>query len=93
MERPRPSTVAWGVLGASVLAYEAMCPEDELLSQQCDRWLDSENKFVKFGTYAVIGATALHLANCFDAVKADKLDPYHQLGRLGRYIKPSRELA
>lgn len=85
MERPRPSSIAWGVLGASVIAWEVLCPEGELLSERVDSML--EKPTTRAAAVAAVGATALHLLNVFDAVGATQLDPYHQVGKLGRYIK------
>lgn len=54
---------AWSLLAAGVLVYEVTCGDGELLSEQCDRWLET-NPFL---TRAVIFALALHLANAVPA--------------------------
>lgn len=77
MERPRPSTVAWGVLAGGVLAYDILSPRGETLSERADAWIDHENLIVRYGTYAAIGVTALHLSN----VLPPGIDPFHQLTR------------
>ena len=59
MRRPRPSEVAWGVLAGSVVAYEALCPEDELLTNQADRWRESVAG--KLAVHALAWTVAGHL--------------------------------
>lgn len=66
-----------------MVAYEALCPDEELLSHQCDRWLSSENKLVRYGTYFAIGSTALHLLNIYDHT-VPQADPYGLLMRIVR---------
>ena len=65
-----------GAIGAGVLAYEAFCDDDELISRQFDRWVEHENKLVRGATYLSVGATALHLLNVFEKT-VPKADPYH----------------
>ena len=73
MERPRPSTVAWGVLAGGVAAYDYFCPTGETLSERMDDWIDSpKTKAVALGAVAV---TALHLANYLP----QRIDPFHRL--------------
>lgn len=81
--RPRPSHLAFGALTAGVLAYEAFCDEDELISRQFDRWLEHENKLVRGATYLSVGATALHLLNVFDNT-IPQADPYRYAMKLLR---------
>jgi hypothetical protein len=50
---------AWGVIAASVLAYELACNEGELLSEGVDDWVATKPIL----TRAVIAALALHLGN------------------------------
>ena len=71
MERPRPSTVAWGVLAGSVLAYDVLSPKGETLSERCDDWVEHHRSL----TYAAIGVTALHLSNLLPP----RIDPFHRL--------------
>lgn len=73
MEKPRPSTVAWGVLAAGVAAYDIMSPPGETLSERMDSWLDSpRSKAMAIGTVAV---TAAHLLN----ILPERVDPFHRL--------------
>lgn len=70
----RPELTAkrmWGAIGASVLAYELACPENELLSEGVDRALDS-----RYSTVVRVGVavTALHLVNLLP----ERIDPFHQ---------------
>jgi hypothetical protein len=51
--------VAWGVMGAAVLAYEWLAPENQLLSHAADRAIEKH----RIITTAAIGAVALHLCN------------------------------
>ncbi|WP_459213504.1 DUF7427 family protein [Mycobacterium intracellulare] len=55
----RPSTKAWIVLGASVLAYEYWAPDGELLSHGYDNFL-AHHPFV---TWSLTVITAAHLLN------------------------------
>lgn len=79
MERPKPSTLAWGALGLGVAAYEIACPEGETLSEGVDRAL--ENKKFKSIVIGGIAVTALHLCNLLP----EQLDPYHQLFKLKKF--------
>lgn len=79
MEKPKPATIAWGVLAAGVAAYEIRCPEGETLSEGVDRAL--ENKKFKSIVVGGIAVTALHLCN----VLPERLDPYHQLFKLKKF--------
>lgn len=72
---PNTATKAWGYIGAFVLAYEATCGQNQLLSEGCDRALLKH----PIATRAAIGVTALHLMNAFEAVGLEQLDPIHQL--------------
>jgi hypothetical protein len=66
----RPSTVAWGVLGASVLAYDVLCPQGETLSEGVDRALE-HNKF-KYVAMGAVAVTAAHLLNYIP----ESIDPF-----------------
>ena len=73
MERPRPSTIAWGVLAAGVAGYDYYSPKGETLSERMDDWLDSpKTKAVALGAVAV---TAAHLVNLLP----QRVDPFHRL--------------
>ena len=75
MERPRPSTIAWGGLIAGVAAWDMLCPPGETLSEGVDTGLETKYKrLIQLG----IGVTALHLVNLLP----DAIDPLHQLTRL-----------
>lgn len=76
----RTSEKAWLGLGIGVAAYEVVAPKDELLSEQVDRWLESDNKFIRYGTPLVIGMIALHLANLIN----ENIDPLHLLAKISR---------
>ena len=77
-ERFRNSTAAWAAIGLGVLAFDMTCKKGDTLSERVDDWLSSEKKAIKVGTYAAIGATALHLANLLP----ERVDPFHQLTKL-----------
>lgn len=71
MEKPRPSTVAWGVLATGVAAYDVLCPSGETLSEGVDRALETRTgKALALGAIAV---TACHLAN----IIPERCDPFH----------------
>ena len=50
---------AWTLLGASVLGYEVVCKDGQLLSECVDEWLVTRPIL----TRAAIAALALHLGN------------------------------
>lgn len=82
MEKPRPSNVIWGVLGASVAIYEYYAPEGELMSEAVDRALQKP-----LARYLVIGAvaiTAAHLLNIPERLNLEQYDPIHRLGQIKR---------
>ena len=64
---------AWGVLGLSVLSYEAACPRGQLLSEGVDRAIEKHPIIVP----AVIGYVALHLMNALP----QQVDLLHQATR------------
>lgn len=70
-----------GLLGG-VLAYEALCEPNEMISERVDEWL--EKPIVRELTAFVIGSTALHLLN----IVPNEVDWIHQLGR----FKPEQGL-
>lgn len=70
MERPKASSVAWGVLLASVSAYELLCDDGDTLSEYLDPHMEKRWKQV-----LVLGAGALittHIAN----VLPRPIDPF-----------------
>ena len=85
MERPRPSSIAWMTLGASVAAYEYLAPDGELLSEAVDRGLEGRHKYLVMGGIAL---TAAHLLNTFERFNAEKYDPFPAvLGKIRRKVK------
>lgn len=64
---------AWCAIGIGVLAYDAMCPNSQTLSEAVDRAIERRKGI----TIGAIGVTALHLAN----VIPEPVDPLHQLGK------------
>jgi hypothetical protein len=73
------STKAWAVIGLGVVAYEALCPDGQLLSEGADRAIESHPVAVP----VAIGIVALHLAN----ILPQRYDPLH-VGL--KYIKRSQ---
>lgn len=84
MERPRPSTVAWGVLAAGVAVYDTLCPQGETLSEGVDRALEHDRG--KVAALGMIALTAAHLAN----VLPQKVDPFHQLTKR-KFVRTIKE--
>lgn len=73
-----PSELAWGVLAASIITYDVLCPNGQTLSEGVDRALESH----KVLTLAAIGVTALHLANLLP----DSIDPFsHIVKKVKKY--------
>ena len=64
----RAAERAWMALGFSVLIYELLAHEGELLSHQVDRWLESHPVL----TTLVITVTAAHLLNIIPS----RIDPW-----------------
>lgn len=69
---------AWGVLVAAIAVYEFIAPEDHLLSNAVDRWLE---KHPVLTSYAVL-STALHLLN----VMPQRVDPFMVIGATRTHI-------
>ena len=67
----RHGTVAWLVLSAAVIAYEAAAKQDELLSEAVDRYRDRHPILTK----SVIVFLAGHLLRIWPR----PIDPLHQL--------------
>lgn len=78
MEKPRPSSLAWMGLVGGVVAWDALCPEGETLSERLDPILDHEKK--RFAAYAIVGAVGLHLCNSVP----ERYDGIHHLAKLAR---------
>ena len=77
MEKPRPSTLAWG----GIAAYETGALVNgggHTLSEGLDPLVDHENKYIKWGSRLAIGYTALHLMS----VLPERVDLFHQLTRI-----------
>jgi hypothetical protein len=69
--------VAWGVLAASVVTYDVLCPQGQTMSEGADRGLAKH----PWLTRIAIGLVAIHVANAVPA----KGDPIHLLlAPLGR---------
>ncbi|QFG09419.1 hypothetical protein I5H08_gp068 [Mycobacterium phage Yuna] len=75
MKRMRCADRAWLAMGLGIAAYEVTCPRGELLSEGVDRYLARR----PWTTHVVIVGLALHLLNLLP----HRLDPLHQLARLG----------
>lgn len=71
MERPKPSSIAWGAIAAGVTAYDMLCPKGDTLSEAADRGLERH----PIATRLAIGTVALHLLNAIP----ERLDPIHYL--------------
>lgn len=71
MTRLRPGDRAWLVLAAGVIAWEASCPPDELLSEAADRYMLRH----PWLTCAVAFTIAAYVCNALP----DWLDPIHRL--------------
>lgn len=67
----RYSTKGWLIVGAVVIAIEAVAPEGELLSERVDDWLISHPRATKFAICTV----AIHLLNILDGLGLRRLDP------------------
>ena len=81
MEKPRPSTIAWGVIGAGVSLYELGCPQGETLSERLDPLLEGRGRYVVLGGIAI---TAAHLMNLIPT----QVDPFEQgLSRIRQAYK------
>lgn len=81
MEKPKPSNLAWAILGASVVTYDILAPEGETMSEAVDRALERP-----VGRILAVGAVALtsaHLLNVFDRFGVQHLDPVHMIANLG----------
>lgn len=74
----RPSSYAWAGLAAGVLVYDVLCPLGETLSEGADRALERRPLL----TVALIGTTALHLANLLP----EQIDPFHHFVKLARKV-------
>ena len=82
MERPRQSTIAIGLIGAGITAYELFCNNDELLTNRTGELLRNPN--TRLLTPGMIGATALHLLQLMPS----SVDPYHYAGKLRVFTRP-----
>lgn len=78
-QRPDDATIAWTVLGASVLGYEVFARPGQLLSEGVDRWLVRNPVAVYLG----VGVTAAHLLNLIP----DKIDPFVWLSVVAGWVR------
>lgn len=78
MERPKhlESKLAIGAIIGGVAAYEALCPQGELISEQVDRIMSS--KLGRVATHALVWSVAGHLTG----VIPERYDWLHQLASL-----------
>ena len=67
---------AWIGVGVGVLAYQLSAPQDELMSEAMDRYLEAH----PWITNAAVAAVALHLLNRLPL----RLDPLHGFGLMAR---------
>lgn len=74
MERPRPSTLAMATLGVGITAYELLCADGETLSEWLDPHMDKPLRRAAIG--GAMAVTVLHLANCFETLGLERLDPF-----------------
>lgn len=72
----RAGDIAWCAMGAGVLVYEALAPEDELLSESVDRALLRQPTITRIA----IALVACHLLNLLPTWA----DPFHYIGRMFR---------
>lgn len=72
---------AWAGLISGIVLYEAVAPQNHLLSEGVDRMIDKH----PVATRAVIGYTALHLCNAFEIHPVlKKIDIFSKIGKLGQ---------
>ncbi len=72
----RAGDIAWCAIGAGVLTYEVLAPEDELLSESVDRALLRRPTITRIA----ITLVACHLLNLLPTWA----DPFHYIGRMFR---------
>ena len=70
--RLRPADKAWLSLAFGVLAWDLLCPDDEMLSEASSRYAASH----PLVAYAVVVSVALHLVDRLPSW----IDPIHGLG-------------
>lgn len=73
MERPRPSSLAWGAVIGGIYAYDRLCPKGEQLSERADEWCEHPLKRAMLA--GAMGALVLHLTNSINP----KYDVFHYL--------------
>lgn len=81
MERPRYSTIGWGLAIGGIAAIDYFAPPHEQLSERADEWLEHpiKRRAVQLGMWAV----AMHVCNQVP----DKIDPIHHLAMLRRRVE------
>lgn len=77
----RPSTKAWGVLITGVAMYEALCPQNETLSEGLDDFV--ERPIGKLVVGAIGAITVAHLIN----VCPERIDPFTRAGNIKDTLK------
>ena len=75
----RPSDKAWIALGIGVLAWDMVCPDDEMLSEASRRYAKSH----RIAARAVVASVALHLIDLLPPW----VDPIHRIGRVVRGLR------
>lgn len=75
----RPSDRAWIVLGGYVVAWDMLCPDDEMLSEASWRYAQHHRVLA----YSVVASVALHLTNLLPKW----VDPIHAAGQVLRTLR------
>lgn len=81
MERPRPSSIAWGLVIGGAALWDIACPKNETLSERLDPIC--ENPVKRRLLEASIAYTALHLTNHLPP----QVDLFHHATKLKRIIE------
>lgn len=72
------ATIAWGGLAAGVIAYDALCPDGQTLSEGVDQAL----KRKRLLTIGAVITTSAHLLNAIP----EQIDPFHQFAKRSRKL-------
>jgi len=75
-----PSKLAIATLVGGVLAYEALAPKEELITDEVRRV--RKGKLGNFAVQAIVWTTALHLSGFHEATGTQHLDWLHRVSRL-----------
>lgn len=74
MERPRQSTIAIGLIGAGITAYELLCDDGETISDGIWDYMERSTPSRIFALGAV-GVTAAHLMQ----ILPESIDPFKRV--------------